>query len=135
MKRLFITLAIALGLLAPAVVTFSSASVYADAFSSSNAKNQACTGISGEEDSLKGCTAPTKSINAIIIAVLNFLSAIVGVVAVIMVIVSGFKYITAAGDSGKASNARSTLTYAVIGVVIAALAQALVQFVLKKVSK
>jgi hypothetical protein len=136
-KKILLVIALAAGLLAPMAVASSDAYVAAapaaDPFSSSNAKSQACAGISGSESSKTGCTTPGKSISAIIVAVLNFLSAVVGIAAVIMVIVGGFKYITAAGDSGKAAGARSTIVYAIVGIVIAALAQGLVQFVLKKV--
>lgn len=58
------------------------------------------------------------------------LSWVAGLLGVIMVIVSGFKYVTAGGDSSKVSSARSTLVYAVVGLVIAALAQFLVHFVI-----
>jgi len=49
-----------------------------------------------------------------------------------MVVMGGFKYITSGGDGQKAAGAKNTLVYAVIGLVIAALAQVLVQFVIKK---
>lgn len=65
-----------------------------------------------------------------IATVISILGIIVGVAAVIMVIFSGFKYITAAGDSGKIASAKSTLIYAIVGLLIAALAQLLVQFAL-----
>jgi hypothetical protein len=60
---------------------------------------------------------------------------LVGVVAVIMFIVGGFRYITSAGDSSKVSSAKNTLVYAIIGLVVVALAQAIVLFVLNKVAK
>ena len=58
------------------------------------------------------------------------LSYVAGVAAIIMIILSGFRYITSAGDSGKVSSAKNTLIYALIGLVIAVLAQFLVRFVL-----
>lgn len=77
--------------------------------------------------------ANSVSINNIIKAVINLLSFFVGLIAVIMIMVSGYKYITAGGDSNKVSNAKNTLVYAIIGLVVAALAQSLVKFVLTKV--
>jgi uncharacterized membrane protein YuzA (DUF378 family) len=62
-------------------------------------------------------------------AAVNILSLVVGIAAIIMVIVSGFKYITSNGDSGKVTAAKNTLIYALIGLAIAALAQTLVNIV------
>lgn len=76
----------------------------------------------------------TTRINEIITQVINIFSIVVGIVAVIMIIVGGFKYITSGGDSGNISSAKNTIIYAVIGLVIVALAQFLVQFVLDKAS-
>lgn len=76
----------------------------------------------------------TKKVNSLITQVINIFSIIVGIVAVIMIIVGGFKYITSGGDSGNISSAKNTIIYAVIGLVIVALAQFLVQFVLDKAS-
>lgn len=79
-------------------------------------------------------TQPPNSvgINSAISAVINLLSFLVGIVAVIMIIVGGFKYVTSGGDSAKITSAKNTLLYAVIGVIVAALAQVIVKFVLSK---
>lgn len=76
----------------------------------------------------------TSRINNIITDAINIFSIIVGIIAVIMIIVGGFKYITSGGDSGNITSAKNTIIYAVIGLVIVALAQFLVQFVLDKAS-
>ena len=76
----------------------------------------------------------TTRINKIVTQAINIFSIIVGIVAVIMIIVGGFRYITSGGDSGNISSAKNTIIYAVIGLVIVALAQFLVQFVLDKAS-
>jgi hypothetical protein len=74
------------------------------------------------------------SINGVIAATINIFSAVVGVVAVIMIIVGGFRYITSNGDSGRISAAKSTIIYAIVGLIVVALAQVIVQFVLHKVT-
>lgn len=76
----------------------------------------------------------TTRVNDIITDAINIFSIIVGIIAVIMIIVGGFKYITSGGDSGNITSAKNTIIYAVIGLVIVALAQFLVQFVLDKAS-
>ncbi len=63
---------------------------------------------------------------------LNLFSAIVGIISVVMIIIGGIRYITSGGDSSKVSAAQNTVLYAVIGLVVVALAQIIVQFVLKK---
>ncbi len=72
------------------------------------------------------------TVNSIITDVINIFSIVVGVVSVIMIIVGGLKYITSGGDSGNVSGAKNTILYAIIGLVIVALAQVIVRFVLGK---
>lgn len=76
----------------------------------------------------------TEKINGIITTIINVFSIVVGIVAVIMIIFGGFKYITSGGDSGNITSAKNTIIYAVIGLVVVALAQFFVQFVLGKVN-
>ncbi len=55
---------------------------------------------------------------------------IVGALAVIMIIYSGIQYVISAGDSGKVAKAKNTLTYSIVGLVIAFLAYAIVNWIL-----
>ena len=70
------------------------------------------------------------SVNDLITQIVNIFSIVVGIIAVIMIIVGGFKYITSSGDSGNVTSAKNTIMYAIIGLVIVALAQIIVRFVL-----
>jgi energy-converting hydrogenase Eha subunit B len=78
-------------------------------------------------------TATTK-VNDTITTVINIFSTLVGVIAVIMIIYGGMRYITSGGDSGKITSAKNTIIYALIGLVVVALAQFIVKFVLNKVT-
>lgn len=69
-------------------------------------------------------------IQKIVRTVINIFSLLVGSVSVIMIIVGGFKYITSGGDSGKVGGAKNTIVYALIGLVLVALSQVIVRFVL-----
>ena len=60
----------------------------------------------------------------------NILSLIVGIIAVIMIVYGGLRYITSGGDSGNVGNAKNTIIYAIVGLLIVALAQVIVHFVL-----
>ena len=76
----------------------------------------------------------TKSLDDTITNVINILSVIVGIVAVLMLIYGGFRYITSAGDTARVASAKNTILYAIIGLIIVALAQVIVRFVLKNVT-
>jgi hypothetical protein len=95
------------------------------------------TGISdatGSADCGSGGTNVSGGIQSIAKEAVNIFSIIVGVVAVIMIIYGGFRYITSGGDSGKVGNAKNTLIYAIVGLVIVALAQLIVHYVLNESS-
>ena len=74
-------------------------------------------------------TGGTGQLKSIFARIVNIFSIIVGAIAIIMVIYGGFRYITSGGDSGRVGNAKNTLIYALIGLVIVALAQFLVRYV------
>lgn len=75
-------------------------------------------------------TTTTSDFQSLLNTVINIFSLVVGVIAVIMIIVGGLRYITSGGDSGKVSAAKTTIIYALVGLVIVALAQLIVHFVL-----
>jgi len=81
------------------------------------------------------CAPPagTPTIDTTIASVINVLSIIVGVAAVIIIIVAGLKYVLSSGDSAKVNSAKDTILFAVVGLIIVALAQVIVRFVLSKV--
>lgn len=53
----------------------------------------------------------------------------IGAVAVIMIIIGGFKYVTSNGDSNSIQSAKNTILYSAIGLAVAILGQAIVVFV------
>ncbi len=64
---------------------------------------------------------------------LTLIIGLAALVAVVMLVAAGFKYITANGDEGKIKSATSTLTFAIVGLVICFIAIIIVQFVLGEV--
>ena len=60
---------------------------------------------------------------------------VLGLVAVIFVVVGGVKYMTSAGDPGKVQQAKKTIIYALIGLIVCALAFAIVNFVISGIIK
>ncbi len=97
-------------------------------------KDAVCEGAGLAAGSSTGCTAPegTSSVNDIVRKGLNLFSAVIGVIAVVMIMVGGIQYIISQGDPGKTATAKNTLLYAAIGLVVVALSQIFVQFVLKR---
>ena len=68
----------------------------------------------------------TKIINAII--------AVLGILAVVVIILGGIQYMTSNGDAGKVKKAKDTILYGVIGLIIVILSAAIVNFVIFKVA-
>ena len=66
----------------------------------------------------------------IIKLVVNILLFIIGAVSVIMLIIGGIRYTISQGDSSAVSSAKNTILYAVIGIIVAILAFAIVNFVI-----
>jgi hypothetical protein len=132
-KHLFIAMAAA-AMLLPGLVPALGGVASADI------KSSLCQGVNsatGETD--KGSTCATSrdtgnGLSGIATKVVNTFSLIVGIVAVIMIIYGGFRYITSGGDSGSVGNAKNTLIYAIVGLIIVALAQVIVHFVLNTVA-
>ncbi|MEO6109511.1 MAG: hypothetical protein ABIP50_00685 [Candidatus Saccharimonadales bacterium] len=67
---------------------------------------------------------------SIFTTVVNVLLFVIGAISVIMLIVGGIRYTISAGDSTAVTAAKSTIMYALIGLVVAFLAFAIVNWVL-----
>ena len=67
--------------------------------------------------------------------VLNWIFGIIGIVAVVMIIIGGFNMMTSSGDPGKVKKGKDTILYGIIGLVIALLAFAIVNFVITGIFK
>ncbi|HWQ59631.1 MAG TPA: pilin [Candidatus Fimivivens sp.] len=64
---------------------------------------------------------PETPIGTVIINVMNWLLGMLGLIAIIMFVVAGYQYLTAAGDEKNTENAKNNIKYAVIGVAVALL--------------
>jgi hypothetical protein len=123
-KKSLITLVATFALLVPFTVPV--------AVSAQNIQENICTGANfGQSSNCSGDQA-RQSVNSILTTVINIFSLVVGFVSVVMIIIGGFKYITSGGDSGNVTGAKNTILYAVIGLVVVALAQIIVRFVLEQ---
>ena len=66
--------------------------------------------------------------------IVNVLLFVLGAIAVIMIIIGGIRYATSNGDANATKGAKDTVLYAVVGLVVAILAYAIVNFVLEAFS-
>lgn len=134
-KRILVGLVVALGLSAPALTP---ALVSAQNNDATQGGLECGAQLQFEQDAACGAIdtgATSDDVNNVITLAINIISIIVGVVAVIMIVFGGFKYITSNGDSGAVSGAKNTILYAIIGLIVVALAQIIVRFVLTTVSE
>jgi hypothetical protein len=84
---------------------------------------------SGKE--ICGATSPD-DFNTLMKNIINTILVVLGIIAVIMIIIGGIRYTTSNGDSNQIKSAKDTVLYAVIGVIVAIMAYAIVNFVLAR---
>ena len=77
-----------------------------------------------------GCPSDLFGNTGVFKQITNTILYIVGIIAVVMLIIGGIKYVVSGGDSKKVTDAKNTVLYAIIGLVIAFLAFAIVNFVI-----
>ncbi len=97
--------------------------------------NSIASNINSGINAATGQTAGTgcnlnQGIGKIASTVINLFSLVVGVVSVVFIIYAGFRYVTSGGSSENVSGAKNTLIYAIVGLVIVAIAQLIVHYVL-----
>jgi hypothetical protein len=125
-KQTLINLFIGMALIVSAVVSV----LVPSTLSAASPQQEICEGSGGTWANGKCTNANAgKSLEVSIKDVVNVLLFIIGAVAVIMIVVGGLKYTTSNGDSSAVTSAKNTILYAVVGLVVAILAYAIVNFV------
>lgn len=111
-----------------------SSSTYAESLFS-GAKSEACAGthLSGPATNADCSDADETTLSQTIQNGINFVSIVVGIIAVVMIIIGGIRFVVSNGDSAKVSTAKNTIMYALIGLILVALAQVIVKFVLLRI--
>ncbi len=66
--------------------------------------------------------------------IISIILYVAGAIAVVMLIFGGVKYITSGGSQEKVAEAKNTILYAIIGVVVCLLSFAIVEFVIAGLS-
>lgn len=119
-------LALGVSVVAPAVTSTDTA----NAVSCTN--NPTTGGIGGGASCAKGSDQQTSLFGSggVFKTITNVLLFIIGAISVIMLIIGGIRYVVSGGDSAAVTGAKNTILYAVVGIVVALLAYALVNFVI-----
>src|SRR5690349_17338854 len=127
LKRFILTTLSVIGITFGGVAVLSSAPVFAE-----TPQEAACEGV-GAGTGTGDCSSGI-SLGSIVGSALRLFSIVIGIIAVIMIIIAGFRFVTANGDSGNITSARQSIIYAVIGLIVAAASQAFVVFVLGNIT-
>lgn len=87
--------------------------------------------MQGGVDSSKGADQATDlfGTTGMFTVITNVLLFIIGAISVIMLVIGGIRYTTSAGDSAAVTSAKNTILYAIVGIIVALLAYAVVNFV------
>ena len=94
--------------------------VYAQGFISPSDNPQAVSAATGGQGSVR----------SLALSIVNFFLGFLGLIAVVMIIVGGFFYVTASGNQEKIEKAKKIIEYAIIGIVVILLSFAIVNTVL-----
>lgn len=103
---------------------------FAFADDTGSAQSEICQGLG--EASGQCSSTDNSTIDTTLSRIISLLSIVAGFAGLVMIIVSAIRFITSHGDSSGIAGARQGLIYALVGLVIAALAQIIVHFVLGK---
>ena len=80
-----------------------------------------------------GIASENADLTNILSTIINVIIGVVGFIAVVMMILGGISFITSQGDAAKVTKAKNTILYGVVGLIVAMLAFAIVNFVLGSV--
>ena len=72
---------------------------------------------------------PSGDLPSLIAQIVKMGLLLVGVIALAFIVYGGFRYITSRGDEREVEEAKNTITYAVIGIIVIGLAYAIISFV------
>lgn len=88
-------------------------------------------GISDGANSARGSDQPANLFGnaGVFSQISSVLLFIVGAIAVIMIIIGGLRYVISGGDASQVQSAKNTILYALVGIIVAILAYAVVNFV------
>lgn len=72
----------------------------------------------------------TADLKQSVLNIINWVLGLLGIIAVIMILVGGFQWMTASGNEEKVEKAKKVISAAIVGLIIILLAWAIVNFVI-----
>ena len=127
-KALILSVVATFGLMVPAAVP---------ALAQVTANDNLCAGVDFNDET--ECDEITEdaegTVTSLATTIVDIFSLIVGIVAVIMIIIAGLRYITSGGEAQNVTNAKNTILYAIVGLVVVVFAQTIVKFVITKLTE
>ena len=75
------------------------------------------------------------NLNTSVTSILSAIIAALGLVAVVVMIIGGYNYMTSAGDTNKVEKGKKTILYGAIGLIVCALSFVIVNFVIGTILK
>lgn len=127
---------ISIGIINPAFANLT----YAQEDSSTSTKKTCPAGsvrARQQVDTYAECNLPIEDANdnlmSTITQIINVIVGMVGIIAVIVIVVGGIFFTTSQGDSAKVTKAKNAVLYGIVGLIVALLAFAIVNFVLSSV--
>jgi hypothetical protein len=114
-----------IGVVAPAPA-LAGTNVFGDACKKAGTKNSAvCKDQSNATNPLTGS-------NGLIVKITKIIATVAGVAAIVIIIVSGLRFVLSDGDTAQATNARNSILYALIGLVIIIISASIISLVMSK---
>jgi hypothetical protein len=120
LSTLIATLALLVGIAAPLAVT-------TPAYASN--ESALCEGSGGTWTNGSCTSKDGRTVTGTLRQVTNVLIFLIGAIAVIMIIIGGLRYTTSSGDQSALTSAKNTILYSIVGLVVAFMAYAVVQFI------
>ena len=97
-----------------------------------SAAERTCRGAGGNWSAADGgkCVDGGRELGSFIGAGVNVLLFLAAAIAVLIIIIGGIRYIISTGDAARIKQAKDTIFYAIMGLIVAILAYAIVNFVI-----
>jgi hypothetical protein len=116
-----------------AVLSLSFAPLAMETVSAATPKEELCKGSGGTWNG-STCTngnAGGVTVESTFKRVVNVFLFLIGAIAVVMIVIGGFRYTISGGDSSAVNGAKNTILYAIVGLVVAVAAYGIVNFVIR----
>lgn len=121
-KLFILSLALVFGIALPAVPALAATDVFQGACSAKGADASAACEANGSD--------PLTGSSGLLVKVTRLISYVAGAASIILIVTAGLMYVLSNGDSSRINAAKTTIIYAVVGLVIVGVAQGIVVLVL-----